>query len=498
MSRSNNHQDAKTRAYIKKYNRGDDLSLKKPLNALGAVLLLLQLILSIVFLSHLDKMDVLPVKIFSTVFLILLTAFFGCFLLGLIRKTRIFSRVLSVILVFCLGFGVFYTSKTVDFLNRFNNKTKTLRRNYVVLVKAGEDVDLKNAKFAIVNEGTNVIRDKAIAQYEKKIGKMNSTSYGTAVAAVKALVADEVDAVFVNEAHLVAVREVYDDFDKRFAMSEGTAITTEVEQNTKDYTALKKSFIIYLAGNDEEGKLTQTGRTDANVLIVVNPVIHKILLVSTPRDAYTYQPGITPAGYRDKLTHAGNYGVSYTMDTIENLYGIDIDYYAKINFTSMEDLMDVIGPVTVYSEDEFWSWNYPEEHYVVGDNKLDTSRRALGFLRERYGLVGGDFSRGRNHMVFLKAVFKKIMSPSIIVNYLDLIKVVDKAVLSDIPTSLLTSLAKEQIDKNYSWDIESMAPSGTPQYAYSYQIGGEVSVTLLDEDDVAEVSEKIISFMNKR
>jgi anionic cell wall polymer biosynthesis LytR-Cps2A-Psr (LCP) family protein len=186
------------------------------------------------------------------------------------------------------------------------------------------------------------------------------------------------------------------------------------------------------------------------------------------------------------------------MDTIENLYGIDIDYYAKINFTSMEDLMDVIGPVTVYSEDEFWSWNYPEEHYVVGDNKLDTSRRALGFLRERYGLVGGDFSRGRNHMVFLKAVFKKIMSPSIIVNYLDLIKVVDKAVLSDIPTSLLTSLAKEQIDKNYSWDIESMAPSGTPQYAYSYQIGGEVSVTLLDEDDVAEVSEKIISFMNKR
>jgi LCP family protein required for cell wall assembly len=123
--------------------------------------------------------------------------------------------------------------------------------------------------------------------------------------------------------------------------------------------------------------------SDVNIAVVINPEQKRVLLVSTPRDYYVPLEG--NSNKMDKLTHAGTYGVECSMKTLEALYDIEFNYYAKVNFKSVYDIVNSLGGVTINSDYAFTSphsytgktYTFSKgENFVMGD-------AALAFVRER-------------------------------------------------------------------------------------------------------------------
>jgi LCP family protein required for cell wall assembly len=162
---------------------------------------------------------------------------------------------------------------------------------------------------------------------------------------------------------------------------------------------------VYISGMDTWGHISVASRSDVNILAAVNPQTKQILLVSTPRDYYV--PLSISGGAKDKLTHAGIYGIDVSEDTMEMLYDVDIDYYFKLNFSGFEGLIDAMGGITVWSDYDFTV--DPIKHYVVGENQL-TGLEALAFARERHAFAGGDRQRGTNQMNVIQSVIDKMCS----------------------------------------------------------------------------------------
>ena len=273
--------------------------------------------------------------------------------------------------------------------------------------------------------------------------------------------------------------------------------STESKDSSKDDTTAKKTtksitdspFVLYVSGNDSEGELKANGRSDVNMLIAVNPQTGKILLVNTPRDYYVNLPGI---GELDKLTHAGIYGVDESMKTLAELYGIPIQYYVKLNFTGFEEIIDALGGVTVESDVDFTVANW---HYVVGENDL-SGIEALAFARERYSFTTGDRQRGKNQQAVIRGVVKKVCSPAILTNYLDLLHAAEGTVETNMAMKDITALVKYQLDKGINWDIESISADGTGDQKYCYSAGGSGYVMMPDQASVDAVKANLNEILN--
>ena len=163
----------------------------------------------------------------------------------------------------------------------------------------------------------------------------------------------------------------------------------------------EEPFHVYISGIDVYGDIKKESRSDVNLIATVNPKTHKILLTTTPRDYYVPIPGVSD-GQRDKLTHAGIYGIDTSIATLEELYDIDIPFYVRVNFTSVEEIVDVMGGVDVESELAFTTG---EEAGAIVDVKQGknhfTGKEALAFVRERKALAEGDNQRGKNQQALL-------------------------------------------------------------------------------------------------
>lgn len=270
------------------------------------------------------------------------------------------------------------------------------------------------------------------------------------------------------------------------------AITKDGKKITKDQ--LNDPFVMYISGSDTRNKsLDLESRSDTNILAIVNPQTHKVLLVNTPRDSYVENPHLS--NNKDKLTHCGIYGIDNSMEALENLYGVEIDYYCKINFTGVITLIDAIGGVDVYSDVAFTTEATSNVHINAGNNHLN-GEEALAFARERYALAGGDFSRGENQMKLIKAVADKLMdSTTLLTNASSVMKSLEGMFTTDCPQLLITSLIKGQLsDSANRFEITSFAVTGTTGMATCASDRSQpLSVVYLDdaliEDAKAQIAE---------
>ncbi len=246
----------------------------------------------------------------------------------------------------------------------------------------------------------------------------------------------------------------------------------EVAPNTANVT--HEPFFIYVSGSDTRNfsDIPDEGLSDVNMVIAVDPTNHKMLMVNTPRDYYVALYGDT--NKMDKLTHAGNKGIDCSMETLSALYDIDFNYYVKINFKSVVDIVDALGGVTVDSEIAFSSTHglsKVRHNFVVGKNEL-TGDQALAFARERKSLAGGDRQRGKNQQLVIKAIVDKAISPSILnpSNFKKILTSVTSNTKMNISQSEITSLFRMQLSNMKGWDIQSLSVDGTgsSRYTYSY------------------------------
>ena len=251
------------------------------------------------------------------------------------------------------------------------------------------------------------------------------------------------------------------------------------------------AYMVYISGIDTYGKISTRARSDVNILMTINPVTGKVLLVNTPRDFYVPLRGKT--GYKDKLTHAGVYGIDVSVGTIEDLYDVKIDYYLRINFSSLITVVDAVGGIDVYSEYAFSAGGYT---FVKGQNHMD-GKAALAFSRERHSFATGDRVRGQNQQRVIEGIIHRLSSPSVLMSYTSVLAAVESSIQTSMPLDVMSSLVKRQLQTGQSWDVESISVNGSDasEYTYSYP-GQRLYVMMPDQATVKTAQEKIQAVQN--
>ena len=259
----------------------------------------------------------------------------------------------------------------------------------------------------------------------------------------------------------------------------------------------KEPFVVYLSGVDNRGELTEKARSDVNILAVVNPTTKQVALINTPRDYYVDLAGTDS---KDKLTHAGLYGVETSMATLGNLYGVNVEHYLRINFAGFINIIDAIGGVDVYSDQAFTSVGSPGYYdpttFAEGWNHLD-GKSALAFARERHAFKTGDIQRGINQMKVIDAMANKLKSPTLLMSFSKLMDAAADCFVTSFSQEQISALVRMQLGDLASWDIQSYTVTGSgakSSKCYSAK-GQSLYVMKPDENSVNEAKALIAAVL---
>ena len=322
------------------------------------------------------------------------------------KKSTLVTTIILVVFSLISLVGVFGFKQMIDITNRMNQTAAFSEVEMSIVVP--KDSDIKD-----VNQLTTV-------QAPTKVDKNNVDTLMSALKKDKKVDVKVDDVASYQEAYdnlksgkskaMVlsgSYASLLESVDSNYSSNLKTIYTYKIKKknNNSAKQVDSKVFNIYISGIDTYGSISTVSRSDVNIIMTVNMNTHKILLTTTPRDAYVKIPDGGADQY-DKLTHAGIYGVETSEKTLENLYGIKIDYYARINFTSFLKLIDQLGGVTVHNDQAFTSL-HGKFDFPVGDIQMN-SEQALGFVRERYSLDGGDNDRGKNQEKVISAIVNKL------------------------------------------------------------------------------------------
>lgn len=464
-------------------------------NRFGVFCLILQTIFSLAFMVVVLFLDMLPMRYLAMIALILF--FLWCITLNsqvARRKRGTIGKVFSLFVVCFLSIGTYYIAKTNDVIGMITGGSFRVD-NMVVAVLADDPAegieDAADYTFGIQLERGAENMQAAITDIQDELGSdINTVEYDSIQEQAQALHDGEVDAIIYNEAYTDILEEGFEGYKDSVKIIYTHEIRVEMNfgGNASDDSLTKEPFTVYISGIDVYGDVSQTSRSDVNIIAVVNPNTNQILLVTTPRDYYVEIPGISK-GQEDKLTHAGIYGIDASMATLGALYETDINYYVRLNFTSLIEIVDILGGVDVYSDMSFstgWESGY-EMDVQEGWNHFN-GEQALAFSRERKNLPDGDNQRGIHQQAVITAMLKKVLSPTMLLKANSILNQVSQDVETNVSQAQLNALIKYQLGHNAKWSIRSVAATGSPSREYCYSSGDtSLYVTIPDYDVVHDI-----------
>ena len=467
---------------------------------IGKILSVAWIIISLAFFIMLSQIHILPGKymmILLGIYAFITLIVFVLMLNPKINlKTKMSSEIFSTIFLGILLLVCSYLYKTIDFMGNIKDKKYQIENYYVIVLENSHYEKIKDLKEKEIGIYASTLdtQKESLQLLEKKITYQEKT-YKDMIALSEDLMAEKIDAIYINASYLSIISDYDETFESKIKIIETIEIKIKNETVKKDLDVTKESFNLYISGIDVYGNIASVSRSDVNMIVTVNPITHKILLTSIPRDYYVRLHGTT--GYRDKLTHAGIYGVDMSIATIEDLLEIDINYYARVNFTTLVDLVDAIGGIDVYSDYQFVTIHGGYE-YQKGINHLNGAQ-ALSFSRERYAFATGDIQRGKNQQAVIKAIINKALSSkTMITKYTSILNSIQDSFQTNMGSNKIYDLVNMQLDKMPSWTIETISLGGTgkSEYTYSYT-GGRSYVMEPDWDTVNDAQEKIKNIMQE-
>ncbi|MCD7928454.1 MAG: LCP family protein [Oscillospiraceae bacterium] len=418
---------------------------------------------------------------------------------GKSKARFIAGAVLALIFIVISALGCYYISQgvtTVRSISGSNVETAEV----AIFVRAGEEDAFEESAaedlYGILTELDRENTDAALEAFSDDFGfTLETAEYDSLTDLADALLdSQEVDAIVLNIAYLDVLEEMegYEDIMDRIVQVTYHAVETVVE--TSDSTISDSVFTVFISGIDSRSStLSAKSRSDVNILAVVNTETRQVLLVSTPRDYYV--PLSISNGRKDKLTHAGIYGISVCMDTISMLYDVDVDYYFRLNFAGFVDIIDALGGITVVSDYTFTTQNVTGYSFVAGENEVDGAA-ALAFCRERYAFASGDRQRGKNQLAVIEGVINKLVSSDLLLNYTSVLSALEDSFETSVPYSLISQIVKAQLADNSAWNIVSYSVDGSGDYQIPYSMSQYAYVMVPDESTVATAQELIQAVLN--
>ena len=384
------------------------------------------------------------------------------------KKAEKFTIFFLTLAVLVSSVSLFTLQQFIGFTSHINATSNYSEYSLSVVVLKDSDINNVTQLSSVMgptgtdNENIQKLIADIKSSQNKDLTVDKSTSY---LSTYKSLISGEAKAIVLNSVFENIIESEYPDYASKIKKIYSKELTKTVE-TPKDIKG--NSFNVYISGIDTYGPISSVSRSDVNIIMTVNRETKKILLTTTPRDSYV---PIADGGnnQKDKLTHAGIYGVDASIHTLENLYGIDLNYYARLNFTSFLKLIDLLGGVDVYNDQEFNAYTNNGQNYPVGTLHLD-SKDALGFVRERYSLADGDRDRGRNQQKVIVAILQKLTSTEALKNYDSILKGLQDSLQTNMPLETIMNLVNTQLESGGTYKINSQDLKGTgrmdlPSYA---------------------------------
>ena len=415
------------------------------------------------------------------------------------KKSTLVTTIILVVFSLISLVGVFGFKQMIDITNRMNQTAAFSEVEMSIVVP--KDSDIKDvSQLTSVQAPTKVDKNNidtlmSALKKDKKVDlKVDDVaSYQEAYDNLKS---GKSKAMVLSGSYASLLESV----DSNYASNLKTIYTYKIKKknNNSAKQVDSKVFNIYISGIDTYGSISTVSRSDVNIIMTVNMNTHKILLTTTPRDAYVKIPDGGADQY-DKLTHAGIYGVETSEKTLENLYGIKIDYYARINFTSFLKLIDQLGGVTVHNDQAFTSL-HGKFDFPVGDIQMN-SEQALGFVRERYSLDGGDNDRGKNQEKVISAIVNKLASLKSVSNFTSIVNNLQDSVQTNMSLDTINALANTQLDSGSKFTVTSQAVTGTGSTGQltSYAMpNSSLYMMKLDDSSVESASQAIKNLMEEK
>ena len=445
-------------------------------------------------------LDLLPMKLIILISAVLLIISLIITLIMNFKVKKFLPRLLVRLISFCmclgLAYGNYFVYKTKDTFEVVTSiADKKAITTSIIAMKTSDikkETDLKNKKIGTISGMDSEATERTLKALSKENVKYSTKNYGNLDDLVNALYDGSVDAICLNEKY----RDILHETDEYFTFNTETKVayqnvhyvereTTDNENNpVNDIT--KDAFTILVSGNDSYGSLQDANtRSDANMLLTVNPKTGTILMTSIPRDYYVdlICPGdgemACPEGSKDKLTHSGLLGIKSTEKSIENALGIKINYNIRINFSSVVNLVDALDGIDLdIKEGEQCDILYAnmQPGLSVGEHHVD-GETALAFARERHAYVNGDNQRVKNQQKVFKAMFKRIVSPKMITNYGKFMDALAVAFDTNISGDEISDFIKYELNNMPKWKFESYTIYGESAYDFCYEAQSYASVT---------------------
>ena len=401
-------------------------------------------------------------------------------------------------MVFCLIFalGIGYIRVGMNALDRITtDQPQTVAMT--IYVREGDNRTLKELMDTpwgtLSTDQANT--QAALEQLEQDHGvALTPQAYPGATELVDALEQGQVEVILAAPSRLQVLENMADYASVFQGLREVETFQIQLSDNqqaTQSAPPVDTVFTVYISGNDTRSNdINDTQRSDVNIIATINPKTRQILLLSTPRDYFI--PLSISNGVEDKLTHAGKYGIDVSMDTLEMLYGINLDYYFKVNFSGFEQIIDALDGIDVDSQYEFSSKisDHPI-HYNKGINHLN-GEEALYYVRERYSFVNGDFQRGIHQMQVIQAVMDKMLSPSILVRYVPMMEAMSNCFRTSVPTDLITALVRSQLSGGGDWNVVSYYVTGHEEHRYTYSAPREKLSVIVPDQSTVETAKQLM------
>ncbi len=469
---------------VKKYKRK-----KRKINKIITILLLVSIL---IFFGGLFYLNVLPM---ITNIIILLISLFITFILVLFnfshkKGIRIIGYFFSVLIISILTFIAIYLYNTIGFLFNITDGDFALKNYNVVVLNDSEFKDIKNLKNKNIGINKN---DESIKDVKGKLTKkvkVKYEEYEDSNELVENLINKKIPAIILEDSELSIIEENNIEYFNKLKSIYKIEIKNSIKNLQDAVNINTEPFNVYVSGIDTYGKINAVSRSDVNMVLTVNPKTEKILITWIPRDYYV---NINNNSMKDKLTHAGIYGVNSSIYALEHLLDIDINYYVKVNFTSVIKVVDALNGITVYNDETFTTND--NITFRKGEVNLD-GERALSFVRDRKHVTGGDIGRGKNQIKVLEAIMNKARSKEIITSYNKLLNSLDGAFVTNVSQSSMTAFIKKEISSPRNWQIESYTLDGTGAYDYTYSYRqNKLYVMIPDKDMVNTAKEKINSVL---
>lgn len=426
------------------------------------------------------------------------------------KTPKLLFGIISLALSFVMIYGVIAAGSIQAALMNISGKLVERETTYVIVMSddpASNIHEVENYRFGSLTHTSEKNATDLKEAVQSGFETLNNTPYDSITTLADALYDDEVDVIMLNSGYISILEGMpgYEDFSEQTRILYEFTTERQVDSVKPNKAITTEPFVVYCSGIDARNPdITVTSLSDVNILALVNPRSHQVLLLNTPRDYYLPLVSDPYAGQPDKLTHAGGIGIEESMAVLSNFYGVDPAYYVRINFTGMEQIVDALGGIDVMSPCDFTTasiempgYDYRMQYsFTEGMNHLN-GEEALAFARERKAFAMGDIQRGKNQMAVIKAIVDKATSPQILSSYKDLLGAVEGCFATNMPYEDISALVKMQLNDMATWNITSYSVTGYGDTLPCPTAGGQaLSVLVPSEEEEAIAKTLIDQLMN--